>query len=164
MENNVIEPSAPSSSVVSLSTSDNRSNYAFTINYGAFGLPLPYSHFYETTRLITGLVIYPVVCIAGLVGNVMALIVLSRPTMTTSYNVILAALAVNDVIKLLNDFIYFCDVVLSRVSPSAENVLFGFMYPVSHYIFSQVCRFVQLVFLAGIHISVATNITANSLK
>jgi hypothetical protein len=97
-----------------------------------------YANFYEAARLATGLFIYPIICIVGLAGNCIALIVLSRPTMMTSYNVILSALAANDIIKLLNDLVYFIDVVLQLVDPRAENVLFGHAYPVSHYICNQV--------------------------
>jgi len=99
---------------------------------------LPYDDFYELARIATGLFIYPIIGVIGLTGNGIALVVLSRPTMVTSYNVILAALAVNDVIKLLNDLVYFIDVILQRVDPLIENTLFGHAYPYSHYIFNQV--------------------------
>lgn len=95
--------------------------------------------FYRTTRLATGLFVYPAICLVGLTGNSMALVVLCRaPMRSTSYNVILAALAANDLIKLVNDLFYFVDVLLERVDRRAENVLFGHVYPVSHYIFNQV--------------------------
>ena len=96
------------------------------------------NNFYELTRYATGLFVYPVVCLVGLTGNSMALVVLCQPTMVTSYNVILASMAVNDVIKLMNDLLYFVDVILQLVNPLAENALFGHAYPVSHYIFNQV--------------------------
>ena len=99
---------------------------------------VPHDSFYDFARFATGLVIYPIIGVIGLTGNGIALVVLSRPTMVTSYNVILAALAVNDVIKLLNDLVYFVDVILLRVDPLIENMLFGHAYPVSHYIFNQV--------------------------
>lgn len=93
---------------------------------------------YDLARFVTGIFIYPIICAVGLTGNSMALVVLSRPAMLTSYNVILGALAANDVIKLLNDLIYFVDVILQHVNQNIENVLFGHVYPVSHYIFNQV--------------------------
>jgi len=103
--------------------------------------PLPHAEFYETSRLVTGLVIYPVICVVGLTGNALALAVFSRPAMTTSYNVLLAVMAANDLVKLLNDLLYFFHVVLLVTDPPAASRLFVRMYPASHYIFNQVSFF-----------------------
>ena len=73
----------------------------------------------------------------GLIGNSLTLIVLNQKKMITSTNVFLTALAVADTIKLLNDALYFCDLVLLRTNPIAGNRLMGYMYPVSHYIFNE---------------------------
>jgi len=100
--------------------------------------PAPHAEFYELSRLITGLVVYPVICVVGLTGNSLALVVFSRPTMKTSYNVLLAVMAGNDLIKLLNDLLYFCHVVLLVTDPPAANRMLVHVYPASHYIFNQV--------------------------
>lgn len=100
--------------------------------------PPPHAEFYEVSRLVTGLVIYPIICVVGLTGNSLALGVFSRPAMTTSYNVLLAIMAANDLVKLLNDLLYFFHVVLLVTNPPAANRLFVHVYPASHYIFNQV--------------------------
>jgi len=100
--------------------------------------PPPHVEFYELSRLITGLVIYPIVCVVGLAGNSLALVVFSRPAMVTSYNVLLATMAANDLVKLLNDLLYFFHVILLVADPPAANRLFVHVYPASHYIFNQV--------------------------
>jgi len=108
--------------------------------------PPPHVEFYEVSRLITGLVIYPIVCVVGLTGNSLALGVFSRPTMTTSYNVLLAIMAANDIVKLLNDLLYFFHVLLLVTNPPAANRLFVHVYPASHYIFNQVLKLCFNVF------------------
>lgn len=96
-----------------------------------------FSWFYEEARFVTGLILYPIICTVGLVGNSISLVVLSHRKMVTSTNVFLSALAAADILKLLNDLLYFLDLVLLRVYYPAGNALFGHMYPVSHYIFNQ---------------------------
>ena len=60
--------------------------------------------------------------------------------MVTSYNVLLATMAANDLVKLLNDLLYFFHVVLLVADPAAAYCLFVHVYPASHYIFNQVAR------------------------
>jgi len=100
--------------------------------------PPPHAEFYEMSRLVTGLVIYPIICVVGLAGNCLALVVFSRPAMVTSYNVLLAVMAANDLVKLLNDLLYFFHVILLVTDRPAANRLFVHVYPASHYIFNQV--------------------------
>ncbi|ELU02344.1 hypothetical protein CAPTEDRAFT_84622, partial [Capitella teleta] len=83
------------------------------------------------------LILYPIICVVGLTGNVLTLIVLSQRKMLTSTNVFLGALAVADIIKLINDCLYVIVNVLMRTLPIAANRMMGFMYPFSHYIFNQ---------------------------
>ena len=113
----------------------------------------PHAEFYEMSRLVTGLVIYPIICVVGLIGNSLALWVFSRPAMTTSYNVLLAVMAANDLVKLLNDLLYFFHVVLLVTNPPAANRFFVHAYPASHYIFNQVsnlCFESELCVTAGL--------------
>lgn len=93
--------------------------------------------FYAHAQFVTGLILYPILCTFGLVGNSISLVVLSHRKMISSTNVFLSALAAADILKLLNDLLYFLDLVLLRIHPAAGNALFGHMYPVSHYIFNQ---------------------------
>lgn len=96
-----------------------------------------YAAFYRTAQFVTGLICYPIICLVGLTGNTLTLIVLQHKKMVTSTNVILSALALADTIKLLNDVLYFLVTVLLRTHPGAGNRMLGYMYPTSHYIFNE---------------------------
>ncbi len=96
-----------------------------------------YATFYRTAQFVTGLICYPIICLVGLTGNTLTLIVLQHKKMLTSTNVILSALAVADTIKILNDVLYFLVSVLMRHHPVAGNRMLGYMYPTSHYIFNE---------------------------
>ena len=93
-----------------------------------------YHDFYKTAQFVTGMVCYPILCAFGIAGNVFTLIVLRHRKMQTSTNVFLRWLAVADTIKLLNDVLYFVNMVLMFVQPKAANNMMGHMYPFSHYI------------------------------
>ena len=67
----------------------------------------PYEDFYLRARFITGLVCYPVVCLFGLTGNVISILVLSRRNMYSSTSVYLIALGVSDSIKVRKYIIYY---------------------------------------------------------
>ncbi|KAK6181457.1 hypothetical protein SNE40_009302 [Patella caerulea] len=95
-----------------------------------------YQHFYRTAQYITGMIIYPVLCIIGITGNVLALVILSHKNMATSTNMYLSALAVSDTIKLLNDLLYFIMLVISTDNPSAGQRMMISLYPFAHYIFN----------------------------
>ncbi|ELU00159.1 hypothetical protein CAPTEDRAFT_200662 [Capitella teleta] len=92
--------------------------------------------FYTNAQFITGLVCYPIICFVGMTGNIFILIVLGQKAMQTSTNVFLSALAISDIIKLVNDFLYFLTVLLQETHPSAGNKAFGYLYPYAHFIFN----------------------------
>ncbi|KAK2180196.1 hypothetical protein NP493_455g01013 [Ridgeia piscesae] len=96
----------------------------------------PFSEFYHTAQFVTGLICYPILCALGLVGNTFILIVMSQKSMTTSTNVYLSALAVSDIIKLINDVLYSLTILLLKVSPIAGNRMFGYLYPHAHFVFN----------------------------
>ena len=97
-----------------------------------------YGEFYDVAQFVTGIVFYPITIAIGLTGNFLILIVLSHKKMTlTALNVYLTALAVSDIIKLLNDVLYVLVSILLRRHPLAGNRMMGYMYPFSHYIFNQ---------------------------
>ncbi|CAL1531229.1 unnamed protein product, partial [Lymnaea stagnalis] len=87
-------------------------------------------------QIITGLVIYPLVCFPGVVGNILTIFVLSRRNMQTSTNAFLSALAVADSIKLINDILYFFVIVFMRTSTRLGNMSYGYLYPYAHFVFS----------------------------
>ena len=96
----------------------------------------PYCEFYKSAQFVTGLICYPILCALGLTGNLLILIVMSRKSMSTSTNIYLSALAVSDIIKLINDTFYALIILTGKFSPIVENRMFGHMYPCAHYVFN----------------------------
>ena len=95
-----------------------------------------YQLFYEWAQFITALFVYPIVCFLGIIGNTLALIVLSHKDMATSTNVYLSALAVSDTIKLLNDMLYFVMIILKKCGLDDDAKIISHYYPYAHYIFN----------------------------
>ncbi|XP_052253094.1 probable G-protein coupled receptor 139 [Dreissena polymorpha] len=95
-----------------------------------------YETFYLRARFITGLVFYPIVCVFGITGNIMSIIVMSQRQMRSSTNTYLFALAVSDLIKLLCDFLYFTVILLFQIDTPTGNKAYGFLYPYAHYVFN----------------------------
>ena len=95
-----------------------------------------YKDFYLNARFITGLVFYPIICVFGLTGNVLSIIVMSQKQMRSSTNTYLFALAISDCIKLFCDFLYFMVILLFQINPLTGNRAYGFLYPYAHYIFN----------------------------
>ena len=95
-----------------------------------------YENFYTTAQYVTGLVIYPILCVIGITGNTLALIVLNHKHMATSTNVYLSALTVSDTIKLFNDLMYFIMLALSFNHPDVSKTMVMAYYPLAHYIFN----------------------------
>lgn len=98
--------------------------------------PDEYAVFYEWAQFITGLIIYPIVCALGIIGNTLALVVLAHKDMRTATNVYLSSLAVSDTIKLLNDLMYFVLLVLKLNGVDDDNMIIFNFYPYAHYIFN----------------------------
>ncbi|CAH1776114.1 unnamed protein product [Owenia fusiformis] len=96
----------------------------------------PYENFYNSAQFTTGLVCYPILCVLGITGNALILIVLATKKMQTSTNVILGALSVSDMFKLLNDFLYFLTILLLRFYEAKGKVMLAYLYPYAHYIFN----------------------------
>ncbi|XP_041372364.1 FMRFamide receptor-like [Gigantopelta aegis] len=95
-----------------------------------------YENFYTTAQYVTGLVIYPILCVVGITGNTLALIVLNHRHMATSTNVYLSALTVSETIKLFNDLMYFIMLALSFNHPDVSKTMVMTYYPMAHYIFN----------------------------
>ena len=96
----------------------------------------PHYEFYERAQFVTGLIVFPIFCFFGLMGNIFIIIVLLQKSSQTSTNVYLTALAVSDTIKLINDSLYFLTVFLLRADPPSGNKAFGYLYPYAHFIFN----------------------------
>ncbi|XP_013389201.1 FMRFamide receptor-like [Lingula anatina] len=95
-----------------------------------------YEEFYTMAQQITGLYLYPIICILGLTGNMLSIIVMAQSKLQTSTNVYLAALACSDSIKLLNDLLYFIVILLMKIDPVIANALYGHLYPYAHFVFN----------------------------
>ncbi|GAB1609909.1 FMRFamide receptor-like [Argonauta hians] len=95
-----------------------------------------YSDFYEQSQFITGLILYPIFCIPGIIGNALTIIVLAQKTMRTSTNAFLCGLAISDMIKLMNDLMYSIVLLISKFYPAVGKIAFGYIYPYAHFIFN----------------------------
>ncbi|XP_064644305.1 FMRFamide receptor-like isoform X2 [Lineus longissimus] len=96
----------------------------------------PNQGFYDKAQFVTGLICYPIVCIFGITGNLISIIVISHGKLLNSTNIYLAALAVSDTIKLMNDFCYFLVILLLRVDPPMGELGYAYLYPYAHFIFN----------------------------
>ncbi|KAH3746532.1 hypothetical protein DPMN_180940 [Dreissena polymorpha] len=93
-----------------------------------------YETFYLRARFITGLVFYPIICVFGITGNIMSIIVMSQRRMRSSTNTYLFALAISDLIKLLFDFLYFPVTLLFQIDKPVAKIAHGMLYPYAHYV------------------------------
>lgn len=95
--------------------------------------------FVEAATFVTAFVGYPLICAIGFVGNLLCLVVLNLKNMRNSTNVYLSALAVSDLMKNINDFMYFPTVLLIR---NYENhKLYAVYYPFGYFLsqFAAIC-------------------------
>ena len=92
--------------------------------------------FYQASQLLTGLVMYPIFCVVGLCGNSFAIAVVLQRKMTST-SVFLIALALADILKVLNDCLYIVVSFLFLTHDFHGNRMWGWFYPFSHYVFNQ---------------------------
>ena len=83
-------------------------------------------------QFVTGLVLYPIFCSFGLTGNCLTLVVLRSRKLGGVMSAFLAALAISDGIKLINDLFYFLVILLLRVKPTYGDLAFNVIYPYAH--------------------------------
>ena len=98
------------------------------------------------SQYITGLILYPIICIAGIIGNILSIIVFSNRKITST-SVFWIALALADLLKLLNDVLYIIVSILFIKAPFVANRMLGIMYPFAHYVFNQsvcVCSWITV--------------------
>lgn len=91
---------------------------------------------FEQSRIITGLYLYPIVCTFGIIGNCAILYIFTDTVMRTSTNAYLSALAFSDIVKLVNDFLYFVTMLAMKTDPPLGQQIFGKLYPYTHFVFS----------------------------
>lgn len=96
--------------------------------------PDEYAAFYRIAKETTGLYLFPLICVIGIIGNLLTFIVFIKFKPRSSTNVYLTALAISDTIKLLCDFLYFIVVVLDKTgNEKASEAVFTTLYPYAHY-------------------------------
>lgn len=90
--------------------------------------------FFETIQLVIGLYLIPIVCIPGLVGNILCIIVFINNSMqrllTTHF---LLFLALSDTIKLSNDLLYSIVLIIQAFDQQLGKNLFRILYRYCHY-------------------------------
>lgn len=90
--------------------------------------------FFEVTQIITGLYLYPLFSLFGIFGNLMNFIIY-RNSKKYSTNIYLIALALSDILKLVNDMLYFVVNFISIIDKTTSSIIFHKIYTSSHYIF-----------------------------
>uniref|UniRef100_A0A1I8IS91 G_PROTEIN_RECEP_F1_2 domain-containing protein n=1 Tax=Macrostomum lignano TaxID=282301 RepID=A0A1I8IS91_9PLAT len=93
-----------------------------------------YREFAEMSQYITALVLYPIVSLVGMAGSVLCIVVLSQRQMLTSTNAYLIALAVADLMKLANDFLYFPATLLQMNASRRGGAVFAHLYPYAFFL------------------------------
>ncbi|CAH1775638.1 unnamed protein product [Owenia fusiformis] len=96
----------------------------------------PHYNFFVQSQFITALICLPIICTFGIIGNILSLIVLQQKKMSSSTNTFLSAMAIADLIKLINDEIYFVVILMQRYNPEMSQTGFVHIYPYSHYVFN----------------------------
>ena len=95
-----------------------------------------YKQLYQRAQFATGLICIPILCVIGLTGNMLSIIVLGQKKMQTSTNTYLISMAFSDSIRLLNDVFYFVVILLLHVQPEVGNRAYAYLYPYAHYFFN----------------------------
>lgn len=99
------------------------------------GVDTSHKQFYESAKEVTGLYLFPILCVTGILGNILAFIVFTKFKVRSTTNVYLTALAVSDTIKLLCDFLYFVVVFLDKIDMcDTSHAVYVTLYPYAHYI------------------------------
>lgn len=101
---------------------------------GGIGDENKHRELFEAAQQITGLYLLPVISLIGIFGNVCNVLVFAN-SKKYSTNVYLVALALSDILKLANDFIYFLVTLIGRIDPPLAERLFSALYLYSHYVF-----------------------------
>ena len=91
-----------------------------------------YSEVYDAAQFVTGLILYPVFCFFGLAGNCLTVVVLRSRKLGGVMSAFLAALAVSDSVKLINDLFYFLVILFKHVRPTYGDLAFNVIYPYAH--------------------------------
>lgn len=90
---------------------------------------------FESIQMIFGIYLIPIICIPGLVSNILCIIVFVTNSMqrflTTQF---LLYLAISDTIKLSNDLLYSLVLIIKKFNQQFGNKLFLVLYRYCYYI------------------------------
>lgn len=94
-----------------------------------------YSDIFDITKKVTGLYMMPFITIFGIIGNIFIVIVYQKSQPKLSTNIYLIVLSLSDILKLLNDFLYFIVNLMQKIDESLSEKIFSELYLYSHYVF-----------------------------
>jgi len=116
-----------------------------------------YREVYNIAQFVTGLILYPIFCCFGLTGNCLTLIVLRSRKLGGVMSTFLAALAISDGVKLINDLFYFVVILLLRVRPTYGDLAFNIIYPYAHLV-AMVTTYTctTVIYLLPVHVATFT--------
>jgi hypothetical protein len=90
---------------------------------------------FESVQILFGFYLIPIVCIPGLIGNILCIIVFITNSMqrflTTEF---LRFLAISDAIKLSNDLLYSIVLIIQTVDQQIGKEIFLKLYRYCHYV------------------------------
>jgi len=90
---------------------------------------------FENVQIVFGLYLIPIVCIPGLIGNILCIIVFItndiQRFLTTQF---LLFLAISDTIKLSNDLLYSVVLIIQAFDQQFGQKIFLILYRYCHYI------------------------------
>jgi len=90
---------------------------------------------FENVQIVFGLYLIPIVCIPGLIGNILCIIVFItndiQRFLTTQF---LLFLAISDTIKLSNDLLYSVVLIIQAFDQQFGQQIFLILYRYCHYI------------------------------
>lgn len=94
-----------------------------------------YKYLFEAIQTMCGLYLIPILCIPGLIGNILCIIVFvtnNTERFLTTQSLIF--LAVADTIKLFNDLLYSLVLIVQTVNQEIGKKIFLMLYRYCHYI------------------------------
>ena len=93
-----------------------------------------FKQFYEVMAEITGIYLFPFISVFGIIGNIFVIVVYAKSKIYST-SLYLIALSLSDILKLLNDLLYFLVMFISKFDSNVGEQIYLFVYSYTHYIF-----------------------------